>query len=299
MKLLISGANGFLGSHFISFFKNMSFDIYTVGTKPISGNEKNFININSLSKENFKNFVNSNISYFIHLIGNPSLKDKNQNDYVNCDLGIKLLRYINEISFKKDVKCVFFGSAAEYGKVESSSNPVSELHSTTPKNYYGIAKNRQTKKALDLGKKRGNVFVLRPFSILGEGMPLTSAFGNFFYQIFKKKAKILETGNLNVYRDFIDIKDLVFLTWKLMQNEDSYGKIINICSGKPIILREMVKFVIEQAQFSIQINEMDDFYSLNENDIIYGNNSLLISLIDEFNFINWKTTLKRISGYYR
>ena len=102
-----------------------------------------------------------------------------------------------------------------------------------------------------------------------------------------------------MYRDFIDIKDLVFLTWKLMQNEDSYGKIINICSGKPIILREMVKFVIEQAQFSIQINEMDDFYSLNENDIIYGNNSLLISLIDEFNFINWKTTLKRISGYYR
>ena len=189
MKLLISGANGFLGNHFISFFKNMNFDIYTVGTKPVLGNEKNFININNLSKDNFKNFVNFNISYFIHLTGNPSLKDKSQNDYVNCDLGIKLLEFVNEMSFKNDVKCVFFGSAAEYGHVDSRSNPVSELHSTSPKNYYGIAKNRQTKIALKLGKERGNVFVLRPFSILGEGMPLTSAFGSFFYQIFKKKSK--------------------------------------------------------------------------------------------------------------
>ena len=95
-----------------------------------------------------------------------------------------------------------------------------------------------------MGKKRGNVFVLRPFSILGEGMPLTSAFGNFFYQIFKKKAKILETGNLNVYRDFIDIKDLVFLTWKLMQNEDSYGKIINITISTRNLLFSVLLFYL-------------------------------------------------------
>ena len=85
----------------------------------------------------------------------------------------------------------------------------------------------------------------------------------------------METGNLNVFRDFLDINDLVFLTWKLMHKQESYGKIINICSGNPTNLREIVEFMIDYSGLKVKINENAIKTNLNTIRTIYGDNNLL------------------------
>ena len=104
----------------------------------------------------------------------------------------------------------------------------------------------------------------------------------------------METGNLNVFRDFLDINDLVFLTWKLMHKQESYGKIINICSGNPTNLREIVEFMIDYSGLKVKINENAIKTNLNTIRTIYGDNNLLNSLIGEFKFTSWKNSTIRI-----
>ena len=163
----------------------------------------------------------------------------------------------------------------------------------------GRQKNIQTKKALLHSKIRNNVIVVRPFSILGEYMPKTLAIGSFINQLFINKSKNLNTGRLDVYRDFLDVRDVIELTWKLMLIKNSYGKVINLCSGKPVMMREIVDFMIENSGLTVNIKENVVTQNLNNTDIIYGDNQLLHSIIGEFKFISWKNSMKRILKKYK
>ena len=148
-------------------------------------------------------------------------------------------------------------------------------------------------------KIRNNVIVVRPFSILGDYMPKTLAIGSFINQLCINKSKNLNTGRLDVYRDFLDVRDVIELTWKLMLIKNSYGKVINLCSGKPVMMREIVDFMIENLGLTVNIKENVVTQNLNNTDIIYGDNQLLHSIIGEFKFISWKNSMKRILKKYK
>ena len=130
-------------------------------------------------------------------------------------------------------------------------------------------------------------------------MPKTSAIGSFIDQIFIKKSKYLNTGRLDVYRDFLDVSDVIRLTWKLMLNKKSFGKVINLCSGRPVMLRQIVNFMIENSGLVVNIKENTVKKNLNNIDIIYGDNQLLHSIIGQFKFISWQNSMKRILKKYK
>ncbi len=295
MNILITGANGFVGKHLTIYLLSLGLNIYTIGRSPYTGLEKNFYFISAINNNSFKMFLlNANIDYFIHLTGNPNLIDQTQNNFINCDLGLQILKEIEELYRHKSVKCIFFGSAAEYGLYKSHLNPINETQKTNPISNYGIAKNKQTINAIAWAKKNHKMLVIRPFSILGEEMPKQSAFGSFIKQIKNKNSKYVKTSNLDVHRDFIDINDLIKIIWKLVLNHNSYGKIVNVCSGKPIHLKEMLEYMIKYTQTSKSLKQMsNEKFNLIPN-IVYGDNSLLFSLIGKYKLLSWKRSLKRI-----
>ena len=79
--------------------------------------------------------------------------------------------------------------------------------------------------------------------------------------------------------------------------KNSYGKVINLCSGKPVMLKEIVHFMIENSGLIVNIKENIVKQNLNNTDIIYGDNQLLHSIIGEFKFISWKIAEKNFKKY--
>jgi GDPmannose 4,6-dehydratase len=82
----------------------------------------------------------------------------------------------------------------------------------------------------------------------------------------------LVVGNLNIKRDFGYAPKYVKAMWAMLQSDKADDFII--CSGKAILLRDIVEYVFEKfALDKSLIVENKDFFRPNEIDEIYGDNS--------------------------
>jgi GDPmannose 4,6-dehydratase len=99
--------------------------------------------------------------------------------------------------------------------------------------------------------------------------------------IKNKKLDKLVVGNLNVKRDFGYAPKYVEAIWKILQSDKPDDFII--CSGKSILLRDVVEYVFEK--FDIDKNlivENKDFFRPNEIEEIYGDN------LKAKEYLNWQ-----------
>lgn len=77
-------------------------------------------------------------------------------------------------------------------------------------------------------------------------MPGHLALANFAAQIaaMPPEGGVLRVGNLDVARDFIDVREAVRLLVALADMPDSLGGVFNLCSGRAFVLRELVEGMI-------------------------------------------------------
>jgi len=89
----------------------------------------------------------------------------------------------------------------------------------------------------------------------------------------------LVVGNLNVKRDFGYAPAYVEAMWKILQSDKADDFII--CSGKSILLRDIVEYVFEKFELDKSlIIENKDFFRPNEIEEIYGDNSKAKGILD-------------------
>jgi GDP-4-dehydro-6-deoxy-D-mannose reductase len=106
---------------------------------------------------------------------------------------------------------VLFGSAAEYGAVEDSNLPITEDQPTNPLTLFGASKAGQTHVALTAAAAWGlRVVVVRPFNVLGPGLPDHYLAGALTRRLLQSGASTESIGVANPYatRDFVDVRDV-------------------------------------------------------------------------------------------
>ena len=302
MNIIITGAGGFLGQHLINFLSeniNEEVSIYSLGSKSLP-KCKNYY-IDDINDKRQINLAISSIKpdYLFHLAGtaNNSL-DINTIKSVNTTYASILLNSLEINNLQNHTKIMIVGSSAEYGVIKHENLPISENNKELkPKTLYGKTKYNQTINSLSWQQKSRNLVVVRPFNIIGKNMPQYLAIGNFFSQICSIPDKgLLKTGNLNVERDFIDVYDVVNIMWKLINNDKSYGEVINICKGKSIPLIDLVNLMINLSRKKIEHVIEHNRIRKDEHPIHYGDNKKLLSIIGDYKFISWKKTINKIMG---
>ena len=126
-------------------------------------------------------------------------------------------------------------------------------------------------------------------------MPTHLALGSFIKQIELMSHKgSLNTGNLNTKRDFIDVHDVVSLMWKLINNSNAYGEIVNICSSKATSILEILNYVIKLSGKDITISSEEVRMRKNDMLIHFGDNAKLLKIVGDFQFSSWKNTINKI-----
>jgi nucleoside-diphosphate-sugar epimerase len=187
-----------------------------------------------------------------HLAGSAAEPDLEGIYRANTLFGAALFAALEQLATPPVL--IVAGSAAEYGPGAAALHPVTEDAPCRPVLPYGIAKLAQTHHALAL--QRCRPVVARLFNPVGAGMPRHLALGRFAAEIAAMGPHgTLETGLLDVERDFFDVTDGVRCLIGLAQTEAAYGQAVNICSGVPVSLRALAGQLIAASGKTVRIIE--------------------------------------------
>ena len=85
-------------------------------------------------------------------------------------------------------------------------------------------------------------------------------------------------GNINVFREFNDVRDVVNCYFKLMKSNKS-SIIVNICSGRKISISKVLEIAFEYKNCAINIISDDKHKRKNELVNLQGDDTLLSSII--------------------
>jgi len=80
----------------------------------------------------------------------------------------------------------------------------------------------------------------------------------------------------------------------LINVDDANGEVINICSGKALELRQILDYMIKLTGLDISLQIDKDLLRTIDIEYHYGDNRKLISFLDEFEFIDWQTSVKKM-----
>ena len=185
------------------------------------------------------------------------------------------------------------GTMHEIGYWEGA---IDEHTPCNPLSQYGIAKNAM-RQSLVLLEQRANFTLhwLRAFYITGDDMKAQSIFSKIAKAVDEGKKEFPFTTGKNKY-DFIDVDDLAkMIVAASLQNK--IKGIINVCSGKPISLAERVEAFIKDHNYNIKLKYgafPDRIYDSPE---VWGDNKKIETIMHNLNEENkFKEDNNKVDG---
>ncbi|MHA1726132.1 MAG: GDP-mannose 4,6-dehydratase [Promethearchaeota archaeon] len=310
-NIIITGANGFLGSHLVDFLvEKKEYNIHAL-VRP----HKELKNLNHYLKsmQSFKNDQSGNKkilietikdNLFIHVcdIKNrtylseliqtvepylifhfaaqsrviPSWNDPFETIETNVIGTLNIFEPLkkHEIKSRVIVAC----SSAEYGTTTSEiKRPLREEDPLKAIHPYGISKIATELLARQYYINFGiESVILRFFNQTGPRKK-HDACSDFISKIVQIELgliePILEVGNLNPFRDITGIKDSIQAIW-LTALKGKPGETYNVCSGKKIQIREILNQALKFSTKRIQVKEnTPKKLRKTDEDVIWGDNT--------------------------
>lgn len=256
MKALVTGAGGFCGSHLTRYLEHQGVEVHTMGERPARRERHHQVHrvtdIDALERA----VRLSDPDYIFHLAGVMVSPDPLEFYRVNTQVAVGLLKALANAGYA-DRPVLLVGTAAEYGVVSDGDLPIPETLQPRPYNHYGISKLAQTLEGLAENRAGRPVAVVRPFNLIGPGMPEHLVLRSFALQIARivrgAAAPVITVGNLGASRDFVDVRDAVALYWRALQNPECYGEILNICTGRGTVVADALRALIRLAGVETEV----------------------------------------------
>jgi len=253
-KVLITGGTGFVGSYLFDYLsKNKNYDVFVSSRRNI----EKAIRLDLLDiYEIRKTFMEYEFDKIFHLTSQSSVHLSFKNPfstlYDNINTTLNLLKIIYES--KLNTKVVLASTSEVY---KTSEKELTEDSSFEPRNPYAISKIIVDYFSKNISKDfKMNVTLLRLFNHSGPGQIDNFVLSSFSRQLAEIKLglrePVIKVGNLDVYRDFIDVRDVV-RAYEMVSNEISYGEVYNVCSGYSYKIRELLDKLIEISGLEVKV----------------------------------------------
>ena len=233
-NILITGANGFVGSHFLDFLvKNYPNNYIWLSKRWHLSNLKNIENhLNSvklidcditdpISTRQMIMKVKPNFIFHFAAESFVSPSWENPTRYMNVNYN-GTLNILDAIKFLKlKTKILIPGSGEEYGEIYKNEVPITPETVLRPVNPYAVSKIAQDLIGYVYYKSYG-INVIRTRSFNHEGPRRQNVFGIpwYAYQIAKIEKNlqkpIIEVGGIDDERNFTHVKDIVEGYWQAM-----------------------------------------------------------------------------------
>lgn len=170
---------------------------------------------------------------------------------------------------------VLASSANIYGNTKV--NPISEDVPPAPANDYAVSKLAMEHMA-QLFANDLPIVIARPFNYTGVGQDPKFLVPKIVSH-FRDRAARIELGNLDVARDFSDVRDVARVYGALLDTEAARGKTLNISSGHAISLEAIIDMCRELTGHDVEVVTNPAFVRDDEIKTLKGDPSRLEALI--------------------
>ncbi len=201
----------------------------------------------------------ANVFYQVHLMGTRNLLEALANHADN-------------------IHCVLLASSANiYGN--ATEGVIAESAPPSPTNDYAVSKLAMEYMAR-LWLARLPIVISRPFNYTGVGQTDTFLLPKIVAH-FQRGEREIELGNLDVFRDFCDVRAVANAYRRLVEAHPT-GQTVNVCSGRSHSLREVIGMVEAIAGYEIEVKVNSAFVRAHEVRSLLGSAERLRSIIGEW-----------------
>jgi nucleoside-diphosphate-sugar epimerase len=147
----------------------------------------------------------------------------------------------------------------------------------SPANDYGVTK-ASMEQVASLYRERLPIIIVRPFNYTGRGQSPNFLIPKIVSHA-RKRAVEIELGNLDVARDFSDVRTVVDAYARLLAAEKAVGGTFNVCSGRATSLGEVLDMVRRISGHDLQVRVNPAFVRPDEVRSLSGSAARLESVI--------------------
>lgn len=222
-------------------------------------------------------------SHVVHLAAESSVADSwhrpvhcfhnNTNIFLNLAEAIRI----------SGVPCrlLSVGSSEVYGPRTPDEMPLKESDSVRPANPYAVARVSQELLSALYHRAYGlDIVCTRSFNHCGPDQPdrfVISSFCKQAIEVSVGQRSSFQVGNLDVVRDFVDVRDVV-MAYILLLEQGLAGATYNVCSGIGVSLRAVLEQIVDLVGVGARIEPNVALLRPTDNPIIVGDSSRLVEL---------------------
>ncbi|MEO8407778.1 MAG: GDP-mannose 4,6-dehydratase [Oxalobacteraceae bacterium] len=291
-RALITGLRGFTGSYLA---QELSADGYEVFGTAHGGEElaDNIFGVDLCDRQRLREViakVHPDVVFHLAAIANVAHGDAEAFYRTNL-IGTRNL--LQALAANDHVpRAVLLASSANiYGN--ATVEPIDEQVVACPENDYAVSKSAMEQMAR-LWHSALPLTIVRPFNYTGVGQSESFLLPKIVAH-FRRRANVIELGNLDVARDFSDVRTVVDAYRKLVQTA-APSQTFNVCSGRGYSLQEVITMLQQIAGYEIEVRVNPAFVRANEVKRLVGSNARLRAEIGSLDAIPLVDTLRWMYG---
>lgn len=265
MRILITGAGGFVGNHLANYLGEAHPQATLYGTTLMPGETVNpAISIEQqIDLKDFEQLrlllTDSKPDVIYHLAAQAfvprSFIDPWETLENNIRAQVNILLACLQLQLRPRILIV--SSAEIYGAVAADQLPLTEDAAIRPTNPYSVSKVAQDMLGLQYYLSHDMpIMRARPFNHIGPGQNPRFVAPAFALQIAKIEANqqepVIFVGNLEAKRDFTDVRDIV-RAYQLIARDGQPGHAYNVASGKACSIRQLLEVLLGLTNRQIDV----------------------------------------------
>jgi nucleoside-diphosphate-sugar epimerase len=276
MRLLLTGADGFTGIHLAQAARDRGYTVTAL--------EGDLQDKASVAEQ----VAQCQPTHVVHLAGISQVTGKDELAYY----GVNVLGSLNALHALTALdtvpqKVILASSANVYGN--NPHSPVAESESPSPISHYAMSK-----LAMEYLSKpfadRLPIVITRPFNYTGIGHAEQFVIPKIIAH-FRLRAKTIELGNTDVYREYNDVRDVCQMYLMLLEKGNP-SEIYNLATGREHSLKEVIATLEKLSGHRMQVNVNPAFLRTNEINRLCGDPTHLIGSIGEQQYRHLEETLE-------
>ncbi|GAB2921301.1 NAD-dependent epimerase/dehydratase family protein [Paraburkholderia jirisanensis] len=284
-NVLITGANGFTGAYVRDELVRAGCTVLGTSVGEVAGESERQLDITSLA-DCRKVIEEVRPRFIVHLAAISFVAHDVPLDmyHVNVIGTLNLLQACADVGHRPE-KVLVVSSANVYG---NAGGVIDESVIPAPVNHYAASK-LAMESLVRTWFDRLPIVMVRPFNYTGRGQSSRFLIPKIVSH-FVDRRPVIELGNLDVARDFSDVRTVARFYRALLES-DVASEVVNICSGQPYTLQEVLQMAREASGHDLEVRVNPAFVRENEVKILVGSSKKLHAVVPHVQPINIRSTI--------
>jgi GDP-6-deoxy-D-talose 4-dehydrogenase len=292
-KVLITGAGGFTGRYLAPRLAEAGYDVhgtvYGNETGPIPGLSRRH-RVSLTDPERINRLVAEVApDKVVHLAAISFVGHSDVNEIYRTNIvGTRNLLHALVTNFVHPSTVLIVSSANIYGNAREGR--LDESIQPMPVNDYGVTK-AAAELVAGLFSQQLPIVVVRPFNYTGRGQSERFLVPKIVSNVRRRDGDI-ELGNVDVARDFSDVRAVVETYRRLLETPAAIGGTFNVCSGDATSLRDIIDIVRRISGYNFDVRVNPDLVRTDDVKMLWGSPDRIESVIGPLAMPPFEETLR-------